>query len=300
MGVRARWLRCLLVFICLGQTWVGAEVFRVATFNVENYLDTPSDRRPAKSEAGREGVRESILAMRPDILALQEIGSTNVVIELESALKAAGLDLPYSDYVAAHDTNIHLAVLSKFPIIARRPHTNDAFVLGGRRLEVSRGFEELELQINATFKLTLIAAHLKSRVPSKLADEEEWRYEEAVALRRAIEDRLTRNMEEKLIVLGDFNDLKDSKPVRTIMGRGAERLFDTRPSERTPDKQPTGITWTDYYAKEDLYSRIDYILLSPAMKPNWLPTETYVLNLTNWLSASDHRPVVAGFSTSEK
>ena len=60
--------------------------------------------------------------------------------------------------------------------------------------------------------------------------------------------------------------------------------------------EPRNITWTDYYATEDSYSRIDYILLSPAMAARWLPAETYVLNLANWGVGSDHRPMVAGFN----
>jgi endonuclease/exonuclease/phosphatase family metal-dependent hydrolase len=92
------------------------------------------------------------------------------------------------------------------------------------------------------------------------------------------------------------------------MGRGRGRLFDTRPAERNGD-EPAGegkghetrnITWTHYYGKQDLYSRIDYILLSRGMEREWLPAETYVLSLPNWGAASDHRPVVAGFVAEDR
>jgi endonuclease/exonuclease/phosphatase family metal-dependent hydrolase len=293
----------LAALFCLCQTALaGAPIFRVATFNVENYLETPSATRPAKSPAAQAKVRESILDLKPDVIALEEIGSKDALLELQAGLKTAGLDLPYWDQITAHDTNIHVSILSRFPIVARRPHTNDTFVLDGRRMQVSRGFDEVDIQVNTKYKFTLIAAHLKSRLPSAIADEEEWRYEEAVALRRAIDARLAADPEQKLVVLGDFNDLKDSKPIRVIMGRGRARLFDTRPAERDGG-HPTGhsraaraVTWTDYYSKEDVYSRIDYILLSRAMEEDWLEGETYVLNLPDWGLASDHRPLVAGFA----
>ncbi len=308
VNLKARpWRLAALVWL-LQTALAGAEVFRVATFNIENYLAAPSGNRPAKPAAAQAKVRESILAIKPDVLALQEVGSTNVLLDLQAGLKAAGLDLPYWDEIAGHDTNIHISILSRFQIGARRPHTNENFLLEGRRLEVSRGFEELDFQVNPKYKFTLIAAHLKSRVPSALGDEEEWRYQEAVALRRVIDDSLARDPDEKLIVLGDFNDVKDSKPVRAIMGRGRTRLFDTRPAERNgddPSTAPKGhetrnITWTHYYAKEDVYSRIDYILISRGMEHQWLPAETYVLSLPNWGVASDHRPVVAGFVAEDK
>ena len=62
--------------------------------------------------------------------------------------------------------------------------------------------------------------------------------------------------------------------MRAIMGRGRTRLFDTRPAERNGDEpanagkghETRNITWTHYYAKEDVYSRIDYILISHGME----------------------------------
>jgi endonuclease/exonuclease/phosphatase family metal-dependent hydrolase len=273
----------------------NGQIFRVATFNVENYLDGRSGTRPAKSPEGRAKVRESILALHPDVLALEEMGSTNALLQLQADLKAGGLDLPFWDEVNGFDTNIHVAVLSRFSILARRPHTNENFLLDGRRFQVSRGFAEMDIQVSPKCKFTLIAAHLKSKRPSPLADEEEWRYQEALALRRIIDARLENDPAENLIVLGDFNDLKDSKPIRAIMGRGRARLFDTHPAERNGDTIGSPVNWTHFYAKEDSYTRIDYILLSHAMEERWVAAETYVLASPNWGVASDHRPVVAGF-----
>jgi endonuclease/exonuclease/phosphatase family metal-dependent hydrolase len=108
-----------------------------------------------------------------------------------------------------------------------------------------------------------------------------------------------------LVVLGDFNDLKDSKPVRTIIGRGRKALMDTRPAERNGDDplpldtraSPRNISWTYYYAQDDTYSRIDYILLSHGMGREWQTNGTWVLGLPNWGVASDHRPIIASFFT---
>src|SRR5258707_15061322 len=100
--------------------------------------------------------------MNPDVLALEEMGTTNALIELRASLKADGLDFPFWEHVQGVDTNIHVAVLSKFPIIARHPHTNDAFLLDGRKFFVSRGFAEVEIHRATNFAFPLSSCHLKS------------------------------------------------------------------------------------------------------------------------------------------
>jgi len=128
--------------------------------------------------------------------------------------------------------------------------------------------------------------------------------EEAKILREKIDARLASNPGLNLIVLGDFNDAPDSQPIKTVLGRGNRSLVDTRPAERTGNNQapPTGraITWTHFYAKEDVYSRMDYILLSRSMAREWEAAETYIPTLPNWGMASDHRPLVATFISENK
>jgi endonuclease/exonuclease/phosphatase family metal-dependent hydrolase len=298
----------VLVLFLVDATLLAAESFRVATYNLENYLDAPAGSRPAKTTVAKSKIRESIRALSPDVLALQEIGGTNALLELRDSLKGDGIHFPFWEHVAGFDTNIHVAVLSKFPIVARRPHTNDGFLLYGRRYHVSRGFAEVDIRVNAKYVFTLITAHLKSRRLVPEGDEAELREQEARLLREIVESRLTASPALNLIVLGDFNDTKDSKSVRTLLGRGNSALIDTRPAERNGDSQPNAnphfaprnVTWTHYYGKEDTYGRIDYILVSRGMAKEWLTNETYVLTLSNWGVASDHRPIMATFEAMDK
>ena len=296
-----------LAFLC--STSFAAETFRVAAYNVENYLDQPTESRHfVKSAEARAKIRESIRALNPDVLALEEMGGTNALLELRASLKADGLDFPFWEHITGTDTNIHVAILSRLPIVARHPHTNDSFLLDGRRFRVGRGFAEVEIQAETNFTFTLIVAHLKSRRPSPEADEAELRLQEAKVLRGLIDEHLTRNPSEKIIVLGDFNDVKSSDSTKAVIGRGKFKLTDTRPAERNGDNAPNPIsrfdsmkvTWTYFYGLEDTYSRIDYLLLSPAMARNWLADETYIPTIPNWGIGSDHRPIVAGFTTDEK
>lgn len=300
--LRALFAAAFIAVAAAGLTQ-AADLVRVATYNLENYLDAPAGTRPLKTSEARAKIRESIRALKPDVLALQELGNLRVLHELRSALKAEGLDYPHWEFVTGWDTNIHVAVVSRFPITARRSHTNESFLLFGRRFRVNRGFAEVDIRVNDRYSFTLFTAHLKSRRPVAEADEAELREQEALILREKIDARLEKEPNANVIVLGDFNDTKDSRSTRAVIGRGRHALTDTRPAERNGDNQPNptprydprNIAWTHYYGKEDTYGRIDYILISRGMAREWNREETYVLALPNWGVGSDHRPITAAF-----
>jgi endonuclease/exonuclease/phosphatase family metal-dependent hydrolase len=312
----ARGIRAGIVFVLCVCGWcgalalAGAESYRVATYNLYSYCDEVTGTRTVKTEAARASIRDSIRALRADVLALQEMGGNRPFLELRQALKADGVDYPYGELLLGWDTNIHVALLSKFPITACHRHTNDTYLLMGRRHHLARGILEAQVQIASNYTLTAFVVHLKSRRQAVEADESEMRLQEAQIVREKIDAVLTSNPRANLLVLGDFNDVKDSRPVRTILGRARTALFDTRPAERngdpapdpTPDprRDPFAITWTYFYAREDTYSRIDYILCSPGMRRAWVREDTYVLALPIWGRGSDHRPIVAGFRTADR
>jgi len=303
-----RGLICWAVFLNFLPALAGAATFKVATYNLENYISQAAGTREVKSEAARARIREGILALKPDVLAVQEMGGVDALQELRSSLKTAGLDYPHWEHVGGFDTNIHVAVLSRFPFAARRPHTNESYLLNGRRLQVSRGFAEVEIKVNDDYSFTLLTTHLKSKRQIAAADEAEMRLEEAKLLREKVDALLSANSKANVVVLGDFNDTIDSASTKAVIGRGAAKLVDTRPAERNGDNTPNpnpawaprNITWTHYFGKEDSYSRIDFILLSPGMAKEWIEKETYILTLANWGVGSDHRPIVATFEAGDR
>lgn len=277
--------------------------FTVATYNVENYLIRPIQSRPEKSEVARSQVTSIVAQLHPDVLALQEIGSPDALVDLKSRLHARGLDLPYSEFAAGHDPAIAVAILSRFPILRASRHTNCSFVLDGRRFMTSRAFSEVELGISPKYRLVVVNAHLKSRRTTAEADEAEIREHEAVCLRLLIDRILARNSRANVVLCGDFNDASDSPALRILRGTGIGGLVDTRPSERNGDSSPSPdsrlpprrIHWTHYFGRDDVYSRLDYILLNRAAAREWLPDGSYVFSGPDWGLASDHRPILVRF-----
>jgi endonuclease/exonuclease/phosphatase family metal-dependent hydrolase len=304
------WPLAVLLALVLTRPDSRSDTFSIATYNLENYLDAPAGTRPLKSNESKAKIRETIRAMRPDVLALQEVGTTNALLELRASLKAEGLEFPFWIHVAGFDTNIHVALLSRFPVINNRSHSAEGFLLRGRRFRMSRGIAELDLQPRPAYQFTLFIAHLKSRRPSPDADEADMREQEALILREKIEARLKRDPKANIAVVGDLNDVKNSPSTRVILGRrnSAVGLIDTRPAERNGDIEPAAnarfsarnITWTHFYGAEDSYSRIDYILLSHGMAREWQPAGTYIVSVPNWGVGSDHRPIIAQFEAHDQ
>ena len=281
---------------------LSAGEFVVVSYNLENFVGPNSQNRPVKSASAKAKIVQSILDARPDVLAVQEIGQRARVKELQKMLKTKGLELSYAEFADGPDPVINLAVLSRFPLRGKA-HNNVQILLGRHRLLVSRGFVEVTVRVAPGYSFTLINAHLKSKRPVPHADEAALRLAEAEALRKIVEQRLAASPNLNLIVVGDLNDAPDTRPIKTVIGRGKRKLADLRPFERNGDKAPSTdrypprrVTWTTYYGREDSYSRFDYLLASLGMECELVRGETYVAATPDWGLASDHRPVVATFT----
>jgi endonuclease/exonuclease/phosphatase family metal-dependent hydrolase len=287
---------------------LAQDPFRVVTYNVENYLVRPTETRKIKPEPSRAMVVKALVALKPDVLALQEIGDVDSLAELQGRLKAAGLNLPHAEHVRGYDTNIFVAVLSRFPIVSKHPHTNESYLLNGRRFRTSRAIAEVEIEPRPGYRFSLLTTHLKSKRAVADGDEAEMRTQEAMILREKLDALLQQKSDANFVVCGDFNDTRDTPAIRAVMGRGNKSLMDTRPAERNgdtapsenPNWDPRRVTWTHYYGKEDSYSRLDYILVSRGMAREWRREGTYILTLPDWGVASDHRPLVAEFLPVDK
>lgn len=288
---------CLLPVSCRrapespGEPAPAADEFSVMTYNLHQYAladrDGDGQRSEPKPQAEREAVADLIARVKPDVLAVQEIGNPTVFEEFRYALKSRGLAYEHVEYLQRGQSEINLAVLSRFPIAAREPHTDDRYSIGAAEVPVLRGFIDVVIEVNPQYRFRLMVAHLKSKVFHALG-QTEMRRNEARLLNNHVRKVLKKDPEANLAVVGDFNDTYPSAALREALG-DKRALEDLRPGDADGD------VWTRFEPALDQYDRIDYILVSRGMRPEVVEAKTRVVHGPQAYAASDHRPVLAVF-----
>jgi endonuclease/exonuclease/phosphatase family metal-dependent hydrolase len=280
----------------------AARALTVATYNVENYL--VADRlvegiyRPAypKPEAEKAAVQRVIRDIAPDVLALQEMGPPPFLDELQRDLRKQGADYPYATVLEAGDPDRHVAVLSRLPFKEVRRHAAVPVPFLGQKDIVKRGVLEATFA-TAAGDITLFVIHLKSRRTERPDDPEgnAQRHAEAEAVRDLVLARFPEPAAAKFLVCGDWNDTRSSKSVKTLVRRGQTEL-----GEILPAADSRGETWTHFFRRDDTYSRIDYLLVSPGLKPHVEDARATIHDGPGSLTGSDHRAVYVKLTVDPK
>lgn len=269
---------------------------RFIAYNVENWLtmDRIIDRREVanqpKPDSEKSAVLRILLKNNPDVIGLCEIGTKADLAEIQQALKSAGLDLPHSHYTGGSDTVRHLGLLSRFPVTSTSSPAQTQYTLEGRNFAINRGI--LDATIKARGKeYRFVGVHLKSKRSVDGGDQAKMRLQEAHLLRRHIDKILGPNPDANLIVYGDFNDTYRSNTLRAVTGSAAKNL------RITPIylKDSQDEAWTHHWSSEDIYSRIDFIMISAALRRDVDFKESRIIDDRLWSKASDHRPMLAVF-----
>jgi endonuclease/exonuclease/phosphatase family metal-dependent hydrolase len=274
---------------------VGAETLRIATFNLENYgrsnrvtsLGFRSDY--PKPEAAKAALRTIIREMKADVVVLQEMGPQQYLDELRRDLRQEGTDYPHAVLLQAADEVRHVAVLARRPLAAVTQHTDLKFKYFEDTVAVKRGLLEVKLATPAG-QITLWALHLKSRYTDRPDDlnSARRRAAEATAIRNRILERTGDPAEARFMIVGDFNDGKTSPALRYMQRRGKTRIADMLPAADS-----RGETWTYVYRRDEVYNRVDHILVSERLQPAVVGGRAVIHDSPSVRVASDHRPVYA-------
>jgi endonuclease/exonuclease/phosphatase family metal-dependent hydrolase len=229
-----------------------ATSFTAMTWNVENLFPPGhliSARKAVTEEeytAKLEYLAQTILTIRPDVLALQEIGSSESsdkrpLDDLQSNLNNQYPHKALSSY--PDPRGIRVGFLSRFPIVDRDEFV--AFAPGELVVvpnwypnppstRMGRGVLKIEVEPIADVRIRLVTVHLKSklitypggRFAPKSEDERAIgaglgllrRAAEAVAVRSYLNDLMKPVGSARTIVLGDFNDEPRAATTQLFMG----------------------------------------------------------------------------------
>ncbi len=291
--MRARFRCWLLAAAVWAAPAAAAETLRIATYNPENYgsADRVTEggyrKDYPKPEAEKAALREVIRGLAADVLVLQEIGGAAYLEELRRDLRAEGCDYPYAATAEAADPERRIAILARRELRAVVTHTDLEFPYFGRRETVKRGLLEATVAAPGG-DVTLFAVHLKSRFTDRPDDP-------GSALRRAgeaaaVRDRVLRRFPDpaaaRFLILGDCNDGRTSRPLAALQRRGKTEI-----AVLLGGGDSRGETWTHSFRREETYSRVDHILVSPGLRPAVQGGGLTIYDGPGVRAASDHRPV---------
>jgi endonuclease/exonuclease/phosphatase family metal-dependent hydrolase len=269
-----------------------------AAYNLENYFqasDIPDGREKiSKSPDSIAAEMRVIQDIHPDILGVSEMGPPGEFADFRARLKSVGLDYPNVEYVQGPDPERHVAFLSMLPIVARQSAPNVPFEMDGREEMVARGFVDVTVSVGGA-NVRFIGVHLKSKLRDTFENEDELRRNEAHLLRQRVDAILDADPAARLVVYGDFNDTKNEACLKDVMGP----RYSDRALRDLWLKDSVGDRWTECWDAADVYSRIDYILVTRDLLPAVDYPKSYVYRSPYWNKASDHRAVVAVFRTSK-
>lgn len=286
-------LQLCLVWVLSVVSFAEPRGLIIATYNVRNYLSM--DRivegkwRPdyPKPESEKAVIRNTIRKIDPDILALQEIGSLGHLKELQIDLKNEGLVYDGLAILEAGDAERRLAALWKSSVQITPVYHRDLTInYDSETIPVKRGLLELKARSEDSF-FRLFIVHLKSKYTDNPSDplSVKRRTLEARAIRNRILDTVSDPSSSRFILSGDMNDGPNTAPMRAFYKRGRTKI-----SVPIDCFDKHGLNWTHNYKKQDMYSRVDYILRSPG----FIELEKTVGSIdssSDYYTGSDHRMV---------
>ncbi len=247
---------------------------RVATFNSENLFARYRFREnlnPLQADGftvndlafdlsdddAKKITARAIREVDADVICLQEIENL-IVLERFNSRYLGALKYKHHILIDSHDPRqIDVAVLSRYPFSAIRTHRGERSPDNPNTWLFSR--DCLEVEVNANGKaLCLYVNHFKSMIGGRDATKQR-REMQVARVAEIIKERWEgRDYAGNFIILGDLNDYEDDKT-------SLKALLEHPHLENLVNRLPETDRWTHYYADEDEYRQLDYLLPSKAL-----------------------------------
>lgn len=212
-------------------------------------------------ETATENTARVIGTVNADVLGIVEAEDrTTLRLFNKTVLSAVSVD-PY-DHVMVIDGNdergidVGLLTRKNYPILSIRTHVDDSDAQG---TIFSRDCAEYELGLADGKSLWVLVNHLKSKGFGKQSENNAKRRRQAQRIRAIYQNHLAAG-DEYVAVLGDFNDTPQSDPLAPLLDSTLQDI------SLYPAIDDGGRPGT--HGNSTVSSKIDYILLSPALFAN--------------------------------
>lgn len=269
--------------------------FKLAAHNVENFFDvyddpyTLDEAMRIKSRKAIDQLGEAWKKMDADFIGIEELENEGILAKFRGwHFEGAGYDYLWCNQLRG-TRGINVGFMSRIPTGEIRVRKFQRLTLPGEehKWTYARDLVSVEIKPASDVSIEVFILHLKSKRDSE-GDEKSahWRLAEATRLRQIIDERLAAKPDALIAVIGDFNDTPDSVTIKTLLA----------PPSATPDKPslidahaglpPEAIT----FLKNPYKSKIDYIMLSPALAKCAVKGTAAVVG-ADAPTGSDHAPV---------
>lgn len=219
---------------------------RVATFNLKDFFSPRREQENAVVEAKLSNVTASLRRAAADVVALQEVGSVELLDRLVKGLPELGYEPPV---VGVEDRRgIRNVILSRHPILWSQVHQAKSlpfprFVEGdpepfGDRIPLRRAIVHVRIEVGTLGEVDVLTAHFKSNLPAEMKSKDGTpikdttplaigesavrslvqRAAEALHLRALVDGIFAHSPDHAICVMGDLNDTLESLPVRLVRG----------------------------------------------------------------------------------
>lgn len=300
-----------------GYTFPSADTLRVATWNVENFVDAHDD---PYVDAGRENdpgpamprrvarFAEAVRAMNADVVVLQEFESEAF---LQQIVRERLDDMGYRFFAGLESPTWfqNVLVMSRVPLGVMDSYADVVTPLDGIRTDegepaarslINHRLWRVDVRARADVRLSLVGAHLKAgRDPYDVG----WRVGQIRFLHNQLARLQAVRPDENVLIAGDLNSTADSPELRLLLND---------PARPAPDTMRVGADrWTMRFANplagpstfthpsDDPARQLDYLLVNDALAPALLDGSMRVarpLSPDDMAATSDHLPVVATFT----
>lgn len=270
--------------------------FKLAAHNVENFFDVYDDPYTL-DEAMRIKSRKAIdelgavwKKMDADFIGVEELENEGILARFRGwHFAGAGYDYLWCNQLRG-TRGINVGFMSRIPTDEIRVRKFQRLTLPGDegKWMFARDLVSVDLKPASDVSIEVFILHLKSKRDSEGdAKSARWRLAEATRLRQIVDQRLAANPQAMIAIIGDFNDTPESDTIKTLLapsGAGAAKpaLIDAHAG--LPVETIT-------YLKNPYKSRIDYIMLSPALAKCAVKGTAAVAG-ADAPTGSDHAPVV--------